>query len=561
MVITSPYPHIDIPETNILTYLFGDGTNVPDTPLWVDALDDTKSLSCRTALQWVKRLSLGLDKLGVKPGEVVMTVTPNHIFVPVAYLGIIAGGRIFSGANPIYTADEICHQLKDTGARTLLVHPSLLQTARKAADEAGLPSSALFIFSDTPQDPVVDIRDWSFILAPSSVASGYRWPHFDGQKSKQQIATINYSSGTTGLPKGVIVTHHNVISNVEQSICGSYAEGSRFRSLSERWICFLPLYHAYGQMYAIMMAAKLQIPVYVMQTFELEIMLSVVQKRKITSLHVAPPILVLLSKHPAVSKYDLSSIVQVLCGAAPLSQSLQNEVSKRLSTPIAQGYGMTELTCSALGVPPDRFDNRGGVGVLLANNEAKMLDDGHRAVKRGERGELYIKGPSVSSGYWKNEQATREAMLEDGWLKTGDVAVADENGWFWIVDRRKELIKVSGYQVAPAELEAVLLTHPWISDAAVCGMSSSFSEQELVRAYVVLGVDAKGKMKEDDIVEWMKGKVAKYKWLTGGVCFVDEIPKSAAGKILRKVLREWAKRDVVEQGGGAKAKAKVKAML
>ncbi|KAL9130366.1 MAG: hypothetical protein Q9217_001424 [Psora testacea] len=552
MVIKSPYPNIDIPQTNIPTYLFGDGTDVPDQPLWIDALDVKKSLSCRTALQWIKRLSSGLDKLGIEPGEVVMTVTPNHIFVPVAYLGIVAGGRIFSGANPVYTADEICYQVEDTGARIILVHPSLLQTARRAAEKAGLSSSALFIFSDTAHEPIDDIRDWSSILASPSDITAYRWPHFNGQESKQHTATINYSSGTTGLPKGVMITHHNLISNVAQGICSKYAETPRSQCPPERWIAFLPLYHAYGQMNAIMMAPKLRIPVYVMQTFDFEIFLNVIQERKITNLQVAPPILVLLNKHPAVSKYDLSSIIQIFSGAAPLSGSLQNEVSKRLGTRIGQGYGMTELTCSALILPTGHSDETGSVGVLGPNSEAKLLDDEGREVRRGERGEIYIRGPNVSPGYWKNEQATKETMLKDGWLRTGDVAIANEDGWFWIVDRLKELIKVSAHQVAPAELEAFLLTHPSIADAAVCGMSSSFSEQELVRAYVMLHPHAKGKIREEDIIAWMNGKVAKHKWLTGGVRFVDEVPKSAAGKIQRKVLTEWAQRDVKQEGGKAR---------
>ena len=454
-VINSPYPNIDIPQTNILTYLFGDGgVDASDAPLWIDVLDDKKSLSSRTALQWIKRLALGLDRQDVKPGEVVLTVTPNHIFVPIAFLGIVAGGRIFSGANPIYTADgkellhlsisvntdqatEICYQIKDTGARIILAHPSLLPTARSAAAKAGFPLSALYTFSDTDLLSIDGFHDWRSILASPSEASDYRWPEFNGEISKRQLATINYSSGTTGLPKGVMITHHNLVSNAEQSIYTKYSIIPRSRSPPERWLGFLPLYHAYGQTNTVMLAPKLRIPMYVMQNFDFERFLHAIQERKITNLQVAPPILVLLNKHPAVSKYDLTSIVQIICGAAPLSGSLQNEVSKRFNTRIGQGYGMTELTCSALSVPPGSDDSTGSVGVLGANSQAKLLDEKGNEVKTGERGEVYVRGPHVSPGYWKNEKATRETMLEDGWLRTGDVAIASEDGWFWIVDRLK----------------------------------------------------------------------------------------------------------------------------
>lgn len=238
-------------------------------------------------------------------------------------------------------------------------------------------------------------------------------------------------------------THYNLIANAEQTIFVKNAEKPEFKrtgkypTAHERWIGFLPLYHAYGQLNTMMMAAKLNIPVYIMSAFVYEDMLQVIQDYKITELQVAPPILVLMSKHPATANYDLSSITKIFSGAAPLSQSLQNECTQRFKTSVGQGWGMTEVTCAGLIAPAGIEDLTGSVGVLLPNSEIKLVDEEGKEVGMGKRGEIYIKGPNVSPGYWKNEKATRETMLEGGWLRSGDVAINDERGWFYIVDRLK----------------------------------------------------------------------------------------------------------------------------
>ncbi|KAG8532271.1 uncharacterized protein KY384_003912 [Bacidia gigantensis] len=546
MVVKSPHPDIGIPETNILSFLFGDGLNLPKKELWIDGHDDRKYLSHNSALSWIKRLALGLDRRDVRSGDVVMVVSPNHIFVPVAYLGTVCGGRIFSGANPAFTDDEVCYQMRDTSTRLVLVHPALLSTARKAAVKANIPDSALFLFSDSERASIDGIHDWRSLLAPEKEASLYTWPIYDGPASKSTIAAINYSSGTTGLPKGVMITHYNLIANVSQGVYLREDENG-----VERWIGVLPLYHAYGQMVLIMSAIKWKAQVYMQQKFDFEDYLGLVQEKRITRLHLAPPLVVLLEKHPSVSKYDLSSVERLGCGAAPLSESTETVVSKKFGTPIGQGWGMTEVTCTGTTCPAGFDDYKGSVGQLVPRSEAKLLDESGKEVQPGEKGELFYRGPNVSPGYWKNEKATGETMLEGGWLKTGDVAIVDEKGWFWIVDRLKACVAY-GFQVAPAELEAILLTHPSIADAAVVGLSADFSGQEKVRAYVTIKPQAKGQIREGDIVSWTDSKVAAYKRLTGGVVFVVEVPKSASGKILRKVLREWAKRDASAEGTKAR---------
>ncbi|KAF1982583.1 4-coumarate-CoA ligase [Aulographum hederae CBS 113979] len=542
MPFSSVFGNIDIPQTDILTYVFGSDSPPSDQPLFIDAENTQLSLSAKQVLQWVKRLNVGLDRLGVKPGEAVMMFSPNHIFVPVAYLSIVGSGRVFTAANPVYTVPEIVHQLKNTEAKTILAHPSLLQSAIAAAEKAGVPKSRIFQFSDTQESPKNGVRDWREMIGSSQEGESWTWKRMSPHEAATTVATVNFSSGTTGLPKGVCVSHHNLIANVEQTIFMKY-KGKKFNRHNhppERWVGFLPLYHAYGQLWTMLMALKLNISVYIMKQFQYEPFLQVIQDFKITHLHVAPPILVMLHKRPETDKYDLSSVQEALCGAAPLSKELQNDVAKRFNMLVYQGWGMTEVTCGALHVPGGFDDASGTVGQLDPNTECKMLDDDGKEVQEGEPGELYIRGPQVCLRYWKNEPATKETICPDGWLKTGDVAV-QKKGWFWIVDRKKELIKVNALQVAPAELEAVLLENDDVADAAVVGIT--LHHEEWPRAYVALKDHAKGKITEKQLQNWMKSRVAKHKQLIGGVQFVDEVPKLASGKIVRKLLKEWAKRD------------------
>lgn len=331
------------------------------------------------------------------------------------------------------------HQIKNTEAKIILAHPTMLKTAIGAAEGAGLDLSRIYQFSDTYNPPYLGVKDWRSMIGTVEEGESYSWTKLSPEESKTTVATINYSSGTTGLPKGVCVSHHNIIANVEQTIFIKYAGKSfdRTNHPPERWIGFLPLYHAYGQLYTILMCVKLNAPVYIMKQFVYADFLQTIQDKKITHLQVAPPILVMLSKRPETAKYDISSVTDVLCGAAPLSKELQNDVSRRFNLQINQGWGMTEVTCGALHVPGGVNDDTGSVGQLDPNSECKLLDDDGKEVKIGEPGEMYIRGPQVCLRYWKNPQATEESIDKDGWLKTGDVAICNDKGYFWIVDRKK----------------------------------------------------------------------------------------------------------------------------
>lgn len=453
---------------------------------------------------------------------------------------------------------EVLHQIRNTQARLILVHPSLLETAIAATQtiaSAGGPKIQLFQICDTWCPPYEGVLDWTELAASEEEGALYSWPKLSPAESKRTVATINYSSGTTGPPKGVCVSHANMIANAEQWMYIRYNEmpvGKRRGKSQERWIGFLPLYHAYGQLNTMLLCLKLSVPVHIMKSFNYLDFLRCIQTQRITALQVAPPILVMLAKRPETKDFDISSVKDVLCGAAPLSRELQNECMERFGFNVVQGWGMTELTCSGINGPGGRKDNTGSVGDLLPNSEVKLLDDEGREVGVGEPGEVYYRGPNVCLGYWQNEKATQEAISADGWLRTGDVAVVNEKGYFYIVDRKKELIKVNALQVAPAELESVLIENKDVADAAVVGIT--LHNEEWPRAYVVLQEHARGKAKPEDIQSWITSRVAKHKWLVGGVSFVDEVPRLQSGKIQRKTVKDWAKNDAKMLEGKIKAR-------
>lgn len=310
------------------------------------------------------------------------------------------------------------------------------------------------------------------MLAPPQEAQHWRWPELTPGQARTTIASVNYSSGTTGLPKGVKISHANLIANVEQCDFINFVGCEAKRQLKETNVSFLPLYHAYGQLFTILLAARRRTNVYVMSEFNLELYLDLIQRVKPTTLQVVPPIVVMLSKRPEVAKYDLSSVEHIYCGAAPLSSKLQNEIRDRFNMNIKQGWGMTEVTTGAIMTAGDTVDKTGSVGLLLPNSQARLVDEDGKDVNLDQPGELYVRGPQVCLGYWRNQEASKELINPEGWLKTGDMAKYDSStNRFWIVDRKKELIKVNGLQVAPAELEATLLENEHVADAAVVGVT------------------------------------------------------------------------------------------
>lgn len=468
----------------------------------------------------------------------------------------MAGG-IFTGANPTYVARELAYQLQDSGAIYLLCAEDSIDTGIEAAKLAGLSKDKVFVFNNAIYDgkgqAVKGYRYWGELVASVEEGTGFAWDELNTPEKSNTTLALNYSSGTTGRPKGVEISHKNYCANMLQYNHLFYLNPDwKEKSKRARWLCFLPMYHAMAQNIFIAAALNRGVPVYIMPKFDFLKMLEYTEKYRITDYIIVPPVVVALAKHPAVKsgKYDLSSVEAIGSGAAPLGREVCEEV-EALWPPgrinIKQGWGMTETTCSILGWNPSDKSFSASVGELNANCEAKiMAEDGVTELDRNQRGELWVRGQNIMKGYWRNPEATKETKTEDGWLKTGDIAFVDNEGRFHVVDRKKELIKVKGNQVAPAELEAILLEHPAVADAAVIGVP--MNNDEAPRAYIVVkpGKSATA----EDITTFMEGKVSRIKRITGGVVFVDSIPKNPSGKILRKALREQAKQEM--QGPVAK---------
>ena len=357
----------------------------------------------------------------------------------------MAGG-IFTGANPNYVARELAYQLQDSGAKFLITAEGSLDTALEATSSIKFPQDRVFVMGDGYEvfenraKSVRGISHWSTLLASESEGANFKWDEFKSREDMNRTAVINYSSGTTGLPKGVEITHLNYISNCMQTahtarLSPDFEEYvKRARSLS-----LLPMYHAYGQTYHGVSTIIRGIPVYMMRKFDFIKMLENIQKYKITSLNLVPPIAVALTKRPEVKNYDLSSIESAGVGAAPLSPESINDFERMFGNKfqLKQGWGMTEITCSACGWDPNESAESHKIGELNANVEAMIVDDNGKEVKSGDRGELWVRAPNVMKGYWRKPEATRNTLTEDGWLKTGDIVLKNEDGKLSIVDRKK----------------------------------------------------------------------------------------------------------------------------
>lgn len=331
-----------------------------------------------------------------------------------------------------------------------------------------------------------------------------------------------------------MLSHTNIVANTAQNIaCESHL------TPDDRIISFLPFFHIYGLTCILHHALYRGFNCVVMPKFDIESWCRIVQDEKITYAYVVPPVVLLLSKHPCVDKYDLSTIRMMNSGAAPLTRELVEALHKRTKLKVKQGYGLSETSPTThLQEWSDWDKHIGSVGKMVPNITAKFIDPEEKEVPTGQVGELWVKGPNIFQGYLNNVEGTKNAFTEDGFFKTGDVGYLDENGNFFITDRVKELIKYKGFQVPPAELEGLLASHPKIADVAVIGVYREDLASEVPLAYVVPAGGAKGsKELEKEIVEWLNAKVAGHKRLRGGLKFTTEIPKSVSGKILRRLLK------------------------
>lgn len=528
MVFRSPYPDIAIPEVDLLTFLF-DRKNGPPKgkAAFIDSVSG-ETITYAELITRVNNLAAGLHAHGIRERDVVGIYAPNHIEYGIFSFAALRLGAAVTTANPTYTPGELNFQLSDSNAKLLVTIPDLLENARKAIP--GTKVKEIFVFGNIGVQDVRPIRSLETFANPPQVTIN---------NVRDRTCFICYSSGTTGRPKGVELTHYNIVSNVLQVY---HADKESFRD-TDVWCAVLPLYHCYALILVLCVGLHTGISIVYQSKFDLEQYLKIVQTYKITLAHIVPPIILGLAKSPLVDKYDLSSLRVIFSGAAPLGRDVEDEVRKRLGCVVKQGYGMTELSPVSHMNPSDPSKIvSGSIGYLIANQEAKIVDPvTGKELGVEEEGELWVRGPNVMKGYLNRPDATAETIDKDGFLHTGDVAKVDKNGYFYITDRLKELIKVKGLQVAPAELEAYLLTHPAVADSAVIGVPDERAG-EAPKAFVTIKPGfTKDEKLAKEIIAFIEKKVAPHKRLRGGIEFMDVIPKSPSGKILRRILKDLQK--------------------
>src|SRR5437868_12349471 len=517
MIVKGPYPDIAIPQTALTPFVLHRAKELGDKPALIEG-PTGRTISYTQLADLVSIAAYNLSQRGLKKGDVFGILSPNCLEYAIAFHAVATLGGIVTPINPLYTKHEIAPQLKDCGARFLVTAPACVEKASEAAAEAGVEE--LFVFGSAPGATSFD----SLLIDNGRAKQVEIDP-------KEDLVVLPYSSGTTGLPKGVMLTHYNLVANIRQM------EGLCYFAETDTLICVLPLFHIYGLMVVLNMGLYNGVSIVLMPRFDLESFLKAVQDYEVSLAHLVPPIILSLSKNPIVDNYRLPRLQTIFSGAAPLGEELTRACMDRLGCNIRQGYGMTETSPVTHSSPaPPMTSKFGSVGVPAPNTECKVVDlETGEALGPGQRGEVCARGPQIMKGYLNRPDATAQTIDSEGWLHTGDIGYFDEDGHFFIVDRAKELIKYKGLQVPPAELEAVLLSHPCIADAAVIPYPDD-EAGEVPKGIVVL----REPVQAEEVLQFVAERVAPHKRIRH-LEIVDKIPKSPSGKILRRVLVEMEK--------------------
>ncbi len=511
-IFKSPHGAVALRDISITERLFEGLAGDPARVVLIDG--PTGAQMTAGALETgIRRLAGGFAACGTGPGRVVAILAPNMPEYAVVFHGAAFAGATLTTINPAYTAAEVAYQLRDARADLLFTIPAFLEVAVEAAQGTNVAQIVVIggaagyaSLDDLMGDPLA-------AQVPVDLA--------------RDVLVLPYSSGTTGLPKGVMLSHRNLVVNVDQT---ARALGVR---AGDWTVGFLPFFHIYGMNTLMNLFLGMGAGLVTMPRFDLEAFLTHIQTHRARFLLIAPPVAVALAKHPMVDTFDVSSLQVLMSGAAPLGGEVAAAVGRRLNCTVIQGYGMTEMSPVSHIVPENR-PKAGAVGEALQGTECRIVDpDTGADLGVGQPGELRVRGPQVMLGYLNNPAATA-ATLQDGWLSTGDLAEVDAEGFFFIRDRLKELIKVKGFQVAPAEVEAELLGLPGVADCAVIGVPDD-EAGEVPMAFVVRAIGSD--VDEAAIKTALRTRLASYK-VPGQVAFIEVIPKSGSGKILRRVLRD-----------------------
>jgi acyl-CoA synthetase (AMP-forming)/AMP-acid ligase II len=553
MSFASPFPPVTIPDVSLFDYIFGSlGEDELDRVAFIDAAKGAR-VDFRELRKRVVATAGALAARGVTPGEVVALHAPNSPDYGVAFHGALRAGAAVTTMPVLATPEDIARQITTSGAVALITDPSVAANALRGAEAAGLPQERVILLRDGEGAAADDVTrgagthgNGTYAVLSTLIEQNLPAPDVTLDPATH-LAALPYSSGTTGRPKGVRLSHRNLVANLAQ------IEDRVGVQRDDVVMAVLPFFHIYGMTVLLNLSLRRRSTLVTMPRFELTAFLDALAEHRVSFAFIAPPIAVALAKHPAVEDRDLSALRVVFSGAAPLDGELGRTLAERLGVAVTQGYGMSELSpvshftpealagevsCESVG-----FAVPNSVNLLLDPLTGKEIPKPESGVS--ERGEICVKGPNVMLGYLDDSAATDAMIDADGFLHTGDIAVVDASGCVTIVDRIKELIKYKGYQVAPAELEALLLTHPRIADAAVIGVLDEEGE-EVPKAFVVRGasaaaevgqVDDDAELTERQIIDFVAGHVAPYKKVRR-VEFIDAVPKSASGKILRRELRD-----------------------
>ena len=502
-------PAPEIPDQDLATFTLARCAELGDKPALIDG-PTGRAITYAELDRSASALAGALHARGIGKGDVVAIYMPNLPEYAVIFHGVLRANAANTTANPLYTSHELAHQLSDSGARMLFTIGDFLPVAREAADQVGLTDIVVVGSSEGDEPTLADL------LGEDADAPE---PDID---PATDLAVLPYSSGTTGLPKGVMLSHANLVANVLQT--GETIPVAE----DDSSIGCLPFFHIYGMTVIMNLGLRSGATIVTMPRFDLEQFLGLIEEHGITIVYVVPPIALALAKHPAVDGRDLSTLRMIMSGAAPLGDELAKAVAARVGTPTIQGYGMTELSPVSHVAPIDS-QKGGSIGPPLAGTECRIVDPDNG--EDAARGELWVRGPQVMQGYLNNEEATAATIDDDGWLHTGDVAEVDDEGYYYIVDRLKELIKYKGFQVPPAELEAILLEHPAVADCAVIGVPDE-EAGEIPKGFVVVSGED---VTDDELMAFVAERVSPQKKLRQ-LERIDEVPKSASGKILRREL-------------------------
>lgn len=514
MIHKSPLAPIEVPPLSYPAYGLARAVEFGDRAAFIDASSDRR-LSYADLHRQVERLAVGFAARGMSKGDVLAICLPNTPEFAIAVYAATTLGAIVTTVNPLYTAEEMARQLTDAKAKYLLTLGQFIEVYKDVIRSTGL--AEMFVIGEEE-----DGTPWADLFTQDGT------PPTVNIDPANDIAVLPYSSGTTGMPKGVMLTHRSLVANACMIINGPNDLGE-----GEVFACVPPMFHIYGITMYLGAAMQLGGTVVCMPRFDFETYVAVIAKYRASFAVVVPPVALALAKHPVVDQHDLSCLRTIVSSAAPLAPTLAKAMEARLGARVLQGYGMTEIAGASHAQreidPPD------SVGIALPNVEWKVVDTESGALLApDEQGEICVRAPSLMTGYLDKPEATAETLDADGWLHTGDIGYADAEGRCFLVDRLKELIKYKGYQVAPAELEALLLSHPNVADAGVIPIPDD-EAGEVPKAFVV----PDGDVEASDLQAFVAERVAPYKKLRE-IEFVESLPKSPAGKLLRRVLKAQA---------------------